>query len=197
MKKAIALLAAVALPVGLLAGCSNISNAPTFVSSTPVSFASAEGGDISVYFPRAGQDAEGQLISELGTAKKTLDVAIYSFTDAKIADSIAAAKKRGVTVRLISDRDSAGSSSQKKVLNIVKAAGIPVKVNSHSGIMHWKVSIIDDSVTTSGSFNYTKSAQSENDENLVILNNVSISQQYEAQFNRMWNDTTDFQNWNG
>ncbi|MFT9057836.1 MAG: phospholipase D-like domain-containing protein, partial [Ethanoligenens sp.] len=85
---------------------------------------------------------------------------------------------------------------QKKALNVVKAAGIPIKINSHTGIMHLKVSIIDDSVTTTGSFNYTKSAQSVNDENLVVINNMQISQQYEAQFTRMWSDTTDFQNWN-
>ncbi|ADU27981.1 phospholipase D-like domain-containing protein [Ethanoligenens harbinense] len=196
MKKTIALLAAVTLSVGLLAGCDSVPNAIASVSSTPASVASPGGSDISVYFPRAGQDAEGQLISRLSAAQKTLDVAIYEFTDTKIADAIAAAKKRGVTVRLISDRECSGEAAQKKALNIVKAAGIPIRINSHPGIMHLKVSIIDDSVTTTGSFNYTKGAQNENDENLVVLNNSQISQQYETQFNRMWNDTKDFTNWN-
>ncbi|MFT8890051.1 MAG: phospholipase D-like domain-containing protein [Ethanoligenens sp.] len=185
------------LSAALLSGCSSVSNSLAPASSTPISVTSTGGGDVSVYFPRAGQDAEGQLISELGTAKKTLDVAIYSFTDTKIADAIAAAKKRGVTVCLISDRECSSEAAQKKALNVVKAAGIPIKINSHQGIMHLKVSIIDDSVTTTGNFNYTKSAQSVNDENLVVINNTQISQQYEVQFTRMWNDTSDFENRNG
>lgn len=197
MKKAITLLATVTLSVGLLAGCGSVSNNLAPVSSMPISVVSVGSSDVSVYFPRAEQDAEGQLISRLSACQKTLDVAIYEFTDAKIADAIAAVKKRSVTVRLISDRECSSQIAQKKALDIVKAVGIPIKINSHNGIMHLKVSIIDDSVITTGSFNYTKSAQSENDENMVIINSKLLSKQYELQFSRMWNDTTDFQNWNG
>lgn len=196
MKKPFVILASIGLSVGLLSGCASVSNTLANVSSKPISTASAGSGDISVYFPRAGQDAEGQLISQLSASQKTLDVAIYEFTDTKIADAIAAAKKRGVTVRLISDRECSSEAAPKKALGIVKAAGIPIKINSHQGIMHLKVSIIDDSITTTGSFNYTKSAQSENDENLVVINNTQISQQYESQFDRMWNNTADFISWN-
>lgn len=154
-------------------------------------------GSVSVFFPRAGQDAEGELISTLNTASKKLDVAIYEFTDTKIADAIASAKQRGVTVRLMTDRENAGQSAQKKALGIVKAAGIPVKDNTHSGIMHMKVSIIDSGTVTTGSFNYTKSAQNTNDENLVIIRNATISSQYEAEFNAMWSDTKEYADWNG
>lgn len=196
MKKPFVILASIGLSVGLLSGCASVSNTLANVSSKPISTASPGSGDISVYFPRAGQDAEGQLISQLSASQKTLDVAIYEFTDTKIADAIAAAKKRGVTVRLISDRECSSEAAPKKALGIVKAAGIPIKINSHQGIMHLKVSIIDDSITTTGSFNYTKSAQSENDENLVVINNTQISQQYESQFDRMWNNTADFISWN-
>lgn len=197
MKKTIALLAAAMLSAALLSGCSSVSNALAPVSSIPVSAASVGSSNVSVYFPRAGQDAEGQLISRLSASQKTLDVAIYEFTDTKIADAIAAAKKRGVTVRLISDRECSSEAAQRKALDIVKAAGIPIKINSHQGIMHLKVSIIDNTTVTTGSFNYTKSAQSENDENLVVINSAQISQQYETQFGRMWNDSKDFENWNG
>lgn len=197
MKKTIALLAVVTLSVGLLAGCGSVSNAIASVSSTPASVASPGGSDVSVYFPRAGQDAEGELISTLNTAGKKLDVAIYEFTDTKIADAIVAAKKRGVTVRLMTDRENAGQSAQKKALDVVTAAGIPIKDNTHAGILHLKVSIIDSSTVTTGSFNYTKSAQSINDENLVLIRNASINSQYEAEFNRMWSDTRDYADWNG
>lgn len=150
---------------------------------------------ISVYFPRAGQDAEGQLVSQLSAAKKTLDIAIYTFTDYKVANAVISAKKRGVAVRLISDRECSGNVSQQRTLSAVKSAGIPIKINSHQGLMHLKVSIIDDNVATTGSFNYTAAAQNENDENFVVIQNPQIAQTYEDEFNRMWNDTSNFQNW--
>lgn len=167
----------------------------TKVSNATTSTAVSE-DSVFVYFPRAGQDAEGQLIGLYGTAQKTLNVAIYSFTDTKIADAIAAAKKRGVTVRLMTDRESSSNSSQKAALKIVKAAGIPIKENTHSGIMHLKVSIIDTDTVTTGSFNYTKSAQNTNDENLVIIHNSALVKQYQSEFDRMWNDTSAYANWN-
>lgn len=150
------------------------------------------GSSISVYFPRAGQDAEQKLINEIGSAKETLDVAIYSFTDKKVANVIAADKKRGVAVRMISDKECSGESYQKACLKIVKDAGVPVKINSHSGIMHLKVSIIDNLSVTTGSYNYTSSAQKKNDENLVVISDQTVTGEYEKEFSRMWNDTKDY-----
>jgi phosphatidylserine/phosphatidylglycerophosphate/cardiolipin synthase-like enzyme len=61
--------------------------------------------------------------------------------------------------------------------------------------MHMKVSIIDDNVATTGSFNYTLSAQDKNDENFVVINNSQIAQTYETEFESMWNDTSNFEDW--
>ena len=166
-------------------------------ATSAASSVSVSGNSVSVYFPRAGGDAEGALISQINSASKKLDVAIYSFTDENIADAIANAKKRGVSVRMMTDRESAGEQYQEKCLDIVKNAGITIKDNTHSGIMHLKVSIIDSGTVTTGSFNYTKSAQNTNDENLVIIHNTQLNSQYEVEFNRMWNDTSDYADWNG
>lgn len=206
-KRSARLAAAVTAAAMLLYGCtpavrSNIASYAKQVSKRSYSTSSSytespavSDGGVSVYFPRAGQDAEGQLVSDINSAKKSLDIAIYSFTDTKAAYAIADAKKRGVSVRLISDRECSGNSYQEKALRIVKNAGIPIKINSHSGIMHLKVTVIDGSAVTTGSFNYTKSAQEKNDENFVVINDTKIAAAYDAQFGKMWNDTSDFEDW--
>ncbi len=173
-----------------LSGCASLEETLGKPESTAA--ASVPDSSVTVYFPRAGQNAEQKLIQEIQSAKKTLDVAIYSFTDKKVANAIAEDRKRGVTVRMISDRECSGESSQKASLKIIKGAGIPIKINSHSGIMHLKVSIIDDSSVTTGSYNYTISAQKKNDENLVLIANQTVAKQYETEFERMWNDTKDY-----
>jgi len=198
MKKRLLSLVLTVTLILAFSGCSAVQNTagrllgqaesgPTAPAATEIS-----GSSILVYFPRAGQDAEQELIKEIGSAKKTLDVAIYSFTDKKVASAIADDKKRGVTVRMISDKECSGESYQKVCLKIVKDAGIPVKINSHSGIMHLKVSMIDHASVTTGSYNYTASAQKKNDENLVVISDQTVTGEYEEEFERMWNDTKNY-----
>ena len=150
---------------------------------------------VGFYFPRAGQKAQPQLLKIIGSAKKTLDVAIYCLTDPQIANAIVQAKKRSVTVRVLTDHDQSTTKDQKALLNSIKKAGIPVKMNSHSGIMHLKVTIADRSVVTTGSYNYTKAANTVNDEVFVVLNSPSAADSFEKEFNRMWNDTKGYKNY--
>jgi len=61
--------------------------------------------------------------------------------------------------------------------------------------MHLKVSIIDNRIATTGSYNYTTAAMDENDGVFVVLNDVKAAQDFDTQFVRMWNDTKDFTNY--
>lgn len=152
-------------------------------------------GTAAYYFPRAGQKAQPELLKIIGSAKKTLDVAIYCLTDPQVADAIVQAKKRSVTVRVLTDHDQSTVKDQKALLNSIKKAGIPIKMNSHSGIMHLKVTIADASVVTTGSYNYTKAANTINDEVFVVLNSASAAADFEKEFNRMWSDTKGYKNY--
>lgn len=147
---------------------------------------------VEYYFPRAGQDVQSQLISVIDSADKTLDVAIYSLTDSKIGDAIIQAHARGVVVRVITDQEQAAGKYQKSLLKNLVQAGIKVKENTHSGLMHLKVTIVDGKVATTGSFNYTKAAENTNDEVFVVLRDETAAKDFEAEFETMWNSKTGF-----
>ena len=153
---------------------------------------SSTAGDIRYYFPRAGQKAQPVLIGIIGAAQQTLDVAIYSFTDQEIASALIKAKNRGVAVRVITDKTQSESSSQKTVLKMLTRAGIPVKVDTHSGIMHLKMTVADGKTATTGSFNYTKAAENSNDEVFVVIRSDKVAKDFGDEFDRMWNDSGDF-----
>ncbi|MCL2336242.1 MAG: phospholipase D family protein [Firmicutes bacterium] len=164
---------------------------------TAVSQAAIPDNNIRVIFPRsdaaAPSDTVKLLTDQYATAQQTLDVAIYSLTQKDIANGILAAKKRGVQVRVITDKSQlASNKTQRQMIAKFISAGIPVKENTHSGLMHLKVSIVDDKIVTTGSFNYTVSADSRNDENLVVINNPTLALAYQAEFNRMWANTKGF-----
>lgn len=147
---------------------------------------------IEYYFPRGGQKAQPQLIKIINSSEKNLDIAIYSLTDKQVCSAIIQAHKRGVAVRLISDREQSSGQYQKAIIKQIHNAGIPVKIDTHTGIMHLKVTIADQKTATTGSFNYTKSAEESNDEVFVVINDEKTAQDFEAQFNRMWNDKKNF-----
>ena len=149
---------------------------------------------VQYYFPRAGQKPEPVLVNIIDSAKSNVDMAIYSFTDKDIANALISAKKRGVTVRVISDRECSQEKSQKTVLDSLKNKDIPVKINSHTGIMHLKVTIADKNITTTGSFNYTHAAETENDEVFVVLDDPKIASNFDGEFTQMWDDTQNYKN---
>lgn len=147
---------------------------------------------VEYYFPRAGQKAEPQLISIINSAQKTLDVAIYSLTDSKVGSAITQAHGRGVSVRIITDREQASGQYEKALLKGLVKAGIPVKIDTHSGLMHLKVTVADGKIATTGSYNYTKSAEESNDEVFVVLRDEKAAKDFDAEFGKMWNDTKNF-----
>jgi hypothetical protein len=152
----------------------------------------AEVSNVEWSFTQAGQHPERQLIQVMDSAQKSLDIAIYSLTYPDIVEAIKKAKQRGVEVRLITDSIQSGGKTQKEALKLLGSAAIPIKMNTHSGLMHLKMTVADGKIGTTGSFNYTKSASTTNDEMLVVFRNEAVAQSFETQFERMWSDTKGF-----
>jgi phosphatidylserine/phosphatidylglycerophosphate/cardiolipin synthase-like enzyme len=168
----------------LLAGCSaSTSTASTQTTST---------SQVEYFFTKAQQHPEKALEAQINSSKSTLDIAIYSLTKKDIVDSIISAKKRGVNVRIITDRIEAKSKAQASEMTLLIKAGIPMKENTHPGLMHMKVSVIDKSVVTTGSYNYTQNASTENDEVLVVIHDPSTAAKWADEFQLMWDDTKNF-----
>ena len=143
-----------------------------------------------------GRPASGSGVDQLiNSANSSLDIAIYSLTKPDIVDAIAAAANKGVAVKVITDREESGNEYQAQELLVLSNAGIPIKINSHKGLMHLKVTIADDKTVTTGSYNYTEEATYDNDEVLVVINDQNIAQNWDNEFQSMWTDDTDYQDY--
>ncbi|GFZ76085.1 hypothetical protein GCM10008018_22060 [Paenibacillus marchantiophytorum] len=145
------------------------------------------------YFTQANQHPEKALIDVINSSTQTLDIAIYSLTHPDIVAAIKEAKKRGVAVRIISDKIQSSGKAQEEALKLLGSAGIPMKINKHSGLMHLKVTIADKKVVTTGSYNYSKAASTTNDEVLMVIHTEDAAKSFSEQFERMWNDTKGFE----
>ncbi|CEO17526.1 Phospholipase D precursor [Rickettsia monacensis] len=109
-------------------------------------------------------------------ASTSIYVQAYGFTDVDIADSLIAAHKRGVQVKILLDKSNLYSKYSK--LAKIKSAGIDVLIDNVPGIAHNKVMIIDEYTVITGSFNFSKNADYKNAENVIIINDPIVARQY-------------------
>lgn len=119
-------------------------------------------------------------------------VAVYGLTSPIAVKALVEAKKRGVDVRVITDRDRLEDEKQHTAVATLRLAGIPVKVNQHDGLMHLKQVVVDDEINTSGSMNHTTSGNRFNDERLDVIRDHAISVKAREKFLAMWKDEQRF-----
>ena len=130
-----------------------------------------------------------ELIALIDGAKSRIYFAIYTFTLPSIADALVAAKKRGIDVRGIVDSGQSSNSYGAPITKKLLAAGIPLVTEKHStgnGIMHIKL-LVTDSAYAFGSYNWTNSATTINDEILEIGTSPELRQTYENILKRLLN----------
>jgi phosphatidylserine/phosphatidylglycerophosphate/cardiolipin synthase-like enzyme len=149
---------------------------------------------VEIYY--APEDLPGERLAALyGKARRYIYVAIYGITYPPIVKELVAAKKRGVDVRIITDREKLTDPKQLTALETLLLAGIPIKVNRHENLMHLKQVVMDDEVNTSGSMNQTGSGNRYNDERLDVFTDPVTSAKARDKFLSMWKDTERYQDW--
>lgn len=118
-----------------------------------------------------------QIVAEIEQARESIVFMAYSFTSDPIAEAINARAADGVSVRGVFD-ESQNSSNKGGEYDAFLDAGYDVKLDGISGLQHSKVIIIDGKTVITGSFNFSASAENNNDENIVIIHDAGIAAQY-------------------
>ena len=138
---------------------------------------------LAIYFtPPAG--AASGLIKQIDGAKKSIKVMAYGFTATNLAEALVRAKRRGVDVGLIQDEKSA--QNNREILPILLAADIDVRSDGKHAIQHNKVMLIDDDIVITGSYNFTKSAEKRNAENIMIVRSSYAAKRYADNWKAHW-----------
>ena len=146
---------------------------------------------VTLYFPRAGDEADKALAEFLTSSNGLVRLAIYSLNRPIIVSAIQEIKDR---VKLITDHVQSFGPGQTAALRELQAAGVPIKTNHHSGLMHLKMAVRSDAVAL-GSFNSTNNAEMLNDEVFGIFTDSEQVARAAWVFDAMWADTTRFVPW--
>ncbi len=122
-----------------------------------------------------------QLISE---AQQTLDICVFTITDNRIVEKLDEAHRRGTTIRIISDDTK--SEDLGSDMETLEKIGIPCRYDRTSAHMHHKFAIADTHLLLTGSYNWTRSASTANNENIIVSNAPRLVTSFQGEFERMW-----------
>lgn len=123
------------------------------------------------------------LIAVINQAQRSLDVAVYELNLDPVGDALLAARKRGVTVRLVTDSDSL---AEDKTLIRLKKEGLPMVPDKRQPIMHNKFVVVDGQAVWTGSWNFTINDTYRNNNNAIYIQSPELAQNYAVEFEEMF-----------
>jgi phosphatidylserine/phosphatidylglycerophosphate/cardiolipin synthase-like enzyme len=130
---------------------------------------------VQVYFsPRGG--ATEAVVNALGSATNSVLVQAYSFTSAPIARALVEAQRRGMKVQVILDKSQ--RTEKYSEADFLTHQGVPTFIDAEHAIAHNKIIIIDGYLVLTGSFNFTRAAEENNAENLLLINDPVLAREY-------------------
>jgi phosphatidylserine/phosphatidylglycerophosphate/cardiolipin synthase-like enzyme len=127
------------------------------------------------------------VLKGIAQARRSIHLAAYVFTSKPVATALLEARRRGVEVAVVADKQE--NQRQYSATRFLANQQLPVRLNGKYAILHDKFMIIDQQHVQTGSFNYTAAAASKNAENvLIIWNAPALAARYEAQWQRLWQE---------
>ncbi len=141
------------------------------------------GATVESYFAPEDKVAD-KLIARLKMAQRSIDFMAFSFTHDAMGEAIRARAKAGVKVRGVFE--TTGSETQYSEYGRMREAKLDVLQDGNPYLMHHKVFIIDGKTVITGSFNFSKSADEDNDENLLIIDSAELAAQFTTEFERVY-----------
>lgn len=137
-------------------------------------------------------------LERLERAQRSVDVAMYAFTDKYIAEALARQARRGVRVRLYRDRSQYLSEQQNAaqhrdlsttdLLRRERNIEIRIKASGRRDLMHLKSYLVDGALLRDGSANWSPAGLKRQDNNAHFTNDPAQVRAFRERFEEMWAD---------
>jgi len=157
---------------------------PDVLAATPHPDLTIDGTRIQTFF--APDDKPAAHITELlNSAQDSIYFLAYSLTTDDFGAGLIERAKAGVTVAGVMEADQI-RSNQGTEYDKLRQAGLDVRPDGNPAYMHHKVFIIDGKIVVLGSYNFSVSAETRNDENLLVIYDPELAGQFMQEFERVF-----------
>lgn len=152
--------------------------------------AATPGIPVEVYFSPKGGCTEAA-VAEINRATTNIFVQAYSFTSAPIAKALVDARQRGVQIVVILDKSQL--TEKYSETDFFWNSGVTTLIDDKHAIAHNKVMVIDGQTVITGSFNFTKAAEENNAENMLIIRSQDLAYTYGANWQKHAEHSSQYQ----
>jgi phosphatidylserine/phosphatidylglycerophosphate/cardiolipin synthase-like enzyme len=157
---------------------------PNVIAQTPHPTVIIDGTRVDTYFsPDDG--VLNAIYPLLENARESIYFLAFSFTSNELGAIVREKAKEGLIVRGVMEEEQIKSNSGTE-FDPFRQAGLDVRADGNAGQMHHKVFILDGSIVVLGSYNFSRSAEEKNDENVVILYDRRIAAFFMQEFQRIY-----------
>ena len=143
----------------------------------------------SVYFS-PGEECLQAIIHHIRAAKEKIRICLFTISDNRITKELISKHKRGVSIKIISDNDKIFDKGSD--IHELAESGIPIRLDVTDNHMHHKFALFDSHITLTGSYNWTRSAERYNHENILITDSYKVLKAFNKEFESLWNEFPDF-----
>jgi phosphatidylserine/phosphatidylglycerophosphate/cardiolipin synthase-like enzyme len=143
-----------------------------------------------------GENLERLDVDRLQSARQSLDIAMYAFTDKYIAETLVELAERGVRIRLYRDRsqyqqeqENAASYRDLSTTDLLRGQvniQIRVKASGRRDLMHLKSYLVDGTLLRDGSANWSAAGLKRQDNNAHFTNDPAQVRAFQQAFEAMW-----------
>jgi phosphatidylserine/phosphatidylglycerophosphate/cardiolipin synthase-like enzyme len=176
-----------------------VNSVPTNIVVPTVPSNNTSGGWWEVYFtdlvnmnnPDQWQGSIGdKLIQKINSATSSIHIASFEFDLTPVAEALISAKQRGVDVLWVTDNESGLEADEDPghgQFAMLEDAGIEVRTDDRTALMHNKFWIFDQQMVWTGSTNITENGIFDQNNNTLVIYSADLAAIYEAEFQEMWN----------
>lgn len=148
--------------------------------------------------------SNGLIDQTLSTSTKTVDLALFVFSDQQLANTLENLHDQKVQIRALIEPQFAYRSYSEALdmmgfsvsdnckyevdnrpwKNPISTVGIPIL--PQGDLLHHKFAVIDHQTVITGSHNWSQAANHGNDEILIVIENPTIANHFQREFNRLY-----------
>ena len=188
----LASLLAIVIALGLAAYVQYGRDSGVQVASVPATAVQAE----THYSP--DENLERLDIETLERAQRSIDVAMFAFTDKYIAERLVELAQRGVRIRIYRDQsqyeqEQRNAARHRDFSTTEMFRGEPniqvrLKRSGRRNVMHLKAFLVDGTLLRDGSANWSAAGLKAQDNSAHYTNHPALVEAFQRKFDEMWED---------
>ncbi len=139
--------------------------------------------DIVCFSP--GNSCRDLIIEQIKSSSSLIEICVFTISDDLITDALIEAKELfDLDIRIITDDEK--SYDKGSDIKYLESKGFEIRYDDVRHHMHHKFAVFDTNRVLTGSYNWTRSAASYNQENILLTSKPKVVEAYRKEFSRLW-----------